>query len=739
MHIGPVAVRPPSSKLLASAILAGTISCGFAQETKPAAAAPLNKAAFAGYVLQHAGDAVRGKAVFADESRAACVKCHTTDGHGVKAGPDLSAIADKFPRQELLRAVLEPSATVAVGYGTTVVETKDDEEFQGVIKQATAEWIELVGGDGRPVRIALSNIKDQRTTDVSLMPEGFETILSPQQCADLLAYLETLHQPNDPLNRVQGMPEQISLASRSAAMPSFFDANIKFNHPLWFGAIPGFTNRFVVLEHGGKSWVIERTATGDRQTVLVDLEGKVRVGGATGLLGIAFHPKFAENRKYYLKYQILRDRQIITQLVERQFSPDFLGDAGNAPRVLLEIGSVTQDHHGGSIVFGPDGYLYLGMGDTGPQRDPQGHGQNLGVFWSKMLRIDVDRTEAGRAYGIPKDNPFLSRSNALPEIWAYGFREPWRFSFDSVTHDLWVGDVGQDRVEEISLVRAGENMGWNVFEGHTAYSEQYRRPGENYIAPVFSYTHRIGVSVTGGFVYRGKRAPQFYGQYICGDFETRRLWALTQTNRLLASIVEIGRAPSRVSSFGQDSEGEIGIVGYDSGLIYRLDLANADPAPQRIQVIAADCEESPVLWRYTLQPPSEGWEYPVFNDAAWTNAPGGFGTQGTPGAIVRTEWRTADIWLRRVFTCAKSSLPAPMRQLILRLHHDEDVEVYLNGVAIAREPRWTSGYVDIPLSTEAAAALRDGKNVLAIHCRQNGGGQYVDAGLFEVLAPSNTH
>jgi putative heme-binding domain-containing protein len=716
-------------------VLGGTVSFAAAQ-TAPVSspgAAPLSKAAFGEYVLQHAGDAARGQAVFADESRAACVKCHTTDGSGVKAGPDLAAIADKFPRRDLLRAVLEPSATVAVGYGTTVIETKDDEEFQGVIKQATAEWIELVGGDGRPVRIALNNIRDQRTTDLSLMPEGYESVLTPQQCADLIAYLETLHQPTETLARVPGMPEAIPQAAQGAAMPSFFNEQVRLNHPLWFGAVPGFTNRFVVLEHGGKSWLIERTAAGDRQTLLVDLEGKVRVGGATGLLGLAFHPQFAGNRKYYLKYQILRDRQIITQLVERQFTPDFRGDAGIAPRLLLEIGSVTQDHHGGAIEFGPDGYLYLGMGDTGPQRDPQGHGQDLSVFWSKMLRLDVDRTEGGRAYGIPQDNPFLHRTNARPEIWAYGFREPWRFSFDPLNGDLWVGDVGQDRVEEVSVVRAGENMGWNVFEGHPAFSEQYRRAGETYVPPVFSYSHRLGVSVTGGFVYRGKRAPQFYGQYICGDFETRRLWALTQTNRLLASIVEIGRAPSRVVSFGRDHDGELYVVGYDSGLIYRLDLAAADPLPREVQVIAATSEESPVLWRYSLQPPANDWMQADFDDSSWALSPGGFGTRDTPGTAVRTEWRTRDIWLRRTFTFAKSGAESGDRTLTLRLHHDEDAEVFLNGVEVAREPRWTTGYVELPLSPAATRALRRGRNVLAIHCRQNGGGQYVDAGLLEAV------
>ena len=698
--------------------------------------APISKGTLAEFALQHPGDVVRGKQIFGDETKAACAKCHATDGRTVKAGPDLSGIGDKFQRRDLIHSILEPSSPVAIGYGTTIISTRDDDEFQGVIKQATESWIELMGGDGKSVRVAIENIKEQREGALSLMPTGLEAALTPQEFTDLIAYLESLRQPLDSNARVQGMPEEIAQAVRSVELLPFFAQNVRLEKPVWFGPIPGFTYRFVVLEHEGKSWIIERTPNGDKQSVLLDLSGQVRVGGATGLLGIAFHPKFHENRKYYLKYQVVAAGKITTQLVERRFNADFEGDDGTPSRLLLEIGSVTQDHHGGTIEFGPDGFLYLGMGDTGPQRDPQGHGQNLNVFWSKMLRLDVDRTEGDKAYGIPKDNPFVGRTNVLPEIWAYGFREPWRFSFDSQTHDLWVGDVGQDRVEEVGIVRKGENHGWNIFEGHTAFSEQYRRAGENYIAPVFSYSHRLGVSVTGGYVYRGKRAPLMQGHYICGDFESRRIWALAQTNRLLAGIVEIGRAPTRLVSFGQDHEGELYIVGYDSGIIYRMDLAAIDPTPRQSQVLAATSEQSPVLWRYSLQPPTNGWFQADFDDSRWALSPAGFGTRGTPGSVVRTEWRTRDIWLRRVFTLGSGAAEKKGRSLALRLHHDEDVEIFLNGKAVAREPRWTTGYVELPLSAEAVSALREGRNVLAIHCRQTGGGQYIDAGLIEYTEPA---
>jgi putative heme-binding domain-containing protein len=697
----------------------------------------MSKSALTDFAMKQTGDAARGQAIFMDESRVACSKCHTLDGSGAKAGPELGGIGDKYPRSELIRSILEPSAVIAIGYGTTVIETKDDETISGIIKQATDSWIELANSDGKPVRVPLANVREQRTSDLSLMPEGLETGLKPQEFADLIAYVESLHQPGTNLARTKGMPEIIPQATRFMDFPRFFKENVLFNHPLWFGEVPGFTNRFVVLEHGGKSWLVEHGPNGDEQIVLLDLSGQLRVGGATGLLGLSFHPHFQENHKYYLKYQVLKEGRIVTHLVERQFSPDFRSDAGIPARVLLEIGSATQDHHGGALGFGADGFLYFGMGDTGPQRDPQGHGQDLNTLWGKILRLDVDHSDGGRAYAIPSDNPFLGRSDAKPEIWAYGFREPWRLSFDRPTGNLWVGDVGQDKVEEVTIVRRGENHGWNVYEGHTPFSDQYRRPKEIYIPPVFSYSHRHGVSITGGYVYHGKSAPQMQGHYFCGDFETRRVWAITQTNRTLDTVVEIGRAPTRISSFGEDHTGELFVVGYDAGFIYRMDLSRIDPRPLELQVIASTAEERPILWRYTLESPANGWFEENFDDSNWRLSPAGFGSRDTPGTVVRTEWRSADIWVRRSFNCPQlaSHRTAPSK-LALRLHHDEDSEIYLNGAQIAKLPRWTSGYVDLPLGPEAASALKSGRNVLAIHTHQTSGGQYIDAGLVEYLERS---
>ena len=214
------------------------------------------------------------------------------------------------------------------------------------------------------------------------------------------------------------------------------------------------------------------------------------------------------------------------------------------------------------------------MGDTGPQQDPEGHGQDLALHLGKILRIDVDRTEGEVPYGIPATNPFRGRADARPEIWAMGFREPWRFSFDRVTGDLWVGDVGQDRVEEVAIVRQGENHGWNVFEGFEPFSNLRRQPGASYVAPVFAYRRKFGNSVTGGFVYRGDPKSSFYGVYVCGDFTSHLIWGLKQEGRALQSVAQLGVSPEGIASFGTDERGQLYVVGYE-GMVYRIDFDKA--------------------------------------------------------------------------------------------------------------------------------------------------------------------
>ncbi|MDB6069521.1 MAG: putative glucose/L-sorbosone dehydrogenase, distantly related to bacterial beta-galactosidase [Verrucomicrobiales bacterium] len=716
----------PNKSAVAFSILAGLIIAGVsvAQETP----APPAKEAYAAFAAEHGGDAARGKVLFEGTSRGLCALCHTLDGTGAKAGPDLSGIGDKFGRADLVKSVLEPSSTIAVGYTTTVLTRKNGEVAAGVIKQATADWVEVMGADGVAVRVPMGEIADRRDLEQSLMPEGLQATMKVEEFADLIAYLETLKRPVDAGSGLRG---GVPVARKGVVFEPFLGRGKPFAAPVWVAPVPGNAGCYVVLEHFGGSWLVRTGPEGElSREVFVDMRNVVRRGGATGLLALAFHPEFLKNRRYFLKYQIEEKGRISTVVVERRFDDAGQKDSGAEARELLKIPGVTQDHNGGGMVFGPDGLLYIGMGDTGPQRDPQGHGQDPGLLLGKILRIDVNGVSGSRPYLIPAGNPFVDRDGVRPEIFALGFREPWRMSFDPVTGDFWVGDVGQDRVEEVGIVRVGENHGWNVFEGHQPYSNQYRKTGVEYIPPVFSYPHSAGVSVTGGFVYRGKLAPAMAGWYIFADYESRRVWALTQNERKLDRIVELGRAPSRAVSFGLDERGELLLAGYDDGVIHRLILDRVDPAPQRTRVLSPTAEEGPVPWKHVLEEPHEGWQRPDFDDAAWPATPGGFGTRNTPAAVIRTEWRNNDIWLRREFTVSGSTAG---QALTLRVHHDEDAEFYLNGIEIARLGRWTQGYVNINLTDVAVQALKPGRNVLAVHCHQNGGGQYIDAGLIQVL------
>ena len=536
------------------------------------------------FAMNHDGNAERGQALFNDQQRVGCAKCHSVDGSASRAGPDLMTIGDSYPRRELIRSVLEPSSVIAVGYGTTIVETKSDETFTGIIKQATADLVDLMGADGRLVHIPTANILAQHGSNLSLMPEGLQTGMSREEFTDVIEYLVNLKERLSALANNRGMPAIIPELAKPIGVKPFFSEDLRFPHSfvqkpgdvrsglVSFGQLPGSKNVFMAVHQTGKIWRLERDGTNVTKTLFVDIASDIfNERGPNGLLGLAFHPRFLENRKYYLKHQVFEDGKIATTVVERVAAPDCRTDSGKPSRRLIKMESVTQDHSGGCIAFGPDGFLYIGMGDTGPQQDPQGHGQNMNILLGKMLRIDVDHSDPGLAYAIPADNPFRGRIDARPEVWAYGFREPWRFSFDPLTRDLWVGDVGQDRIEEVSIVRRGENMGWNVYEGFEPFSNHYRKEGETYVPPVFAYRRKYGNSITGGYVYRGDRHSSFYGVYICGDYTSHRIFGLKQHDRTLEIVRQIGTSPQGIASFGTDERGEIYVVGYE-GMVYQLDF-----------------------------------------------------------------------------------------------------------------------------------------------------------------------
>jgi putative heme-binding domain-containing protein len=529
---------------------------------------------YRGFALSNSGDASIGRKLFLNEQRLACTRCHTTDGGASRAGPDLATIGDKYLRSELINHVLNPSATIAIGYETAIVTTRSGEAVVGIVKEATDDHLGLMDGSGKLQRVALADVRSRRTQNVSLMPTDLEAGLTRQEFADVVEYLVSLRLPANADAGRQGMPSQISeLRPPIMLTPIHRDGN-RFEHPCWIGQMPGEAATFLICEHQtGRVWRLTTRAgaNGEPKTLWGDFRREVRPGGATGLLGLAFHPRFRENGKYYIQHQMLIDNRIVARVSEKRAAPDLTRDSGQSSRTIIEFPCSTDVHSGGGIGFGPDGYLYIGMGDTGPQGDPQGHGQDLRTPLGKMLRIDVDHEEGGQPYAIPQDNPFRAREGARPEIWAYGFREPWRFSFDTLTADLWIGDVGQDRIEEIGIVRRGENHGWNVYEGFEVFSTRYRTEGVTCVPPVFAYNRRLGNSITAGYVYRGAADSPFYGVYVCGDFTSKRVWGLKQTDRKLTEIRQLCLAPEEIASFGCDEAGMLYLVGYQ-GTIYRLEL-----------------------------------------------------------------------------------------------------------------------------------------------------------------------
>ena len=688
--------RPIPHALALSWIALAILSRGSLSQEPGADPAPLD--AYRHAVRGAHGDAGRGRRLFEDAKRSRCVGCHAIDGRGGRLGPDLMGVGGRLSGEELLEAVLEPSARIHPDYAATVLATTSGRVLQGIVRPVSDSEVEVALSETEAVRLPVAEIEERKASEVSLMPSGLQESLSPGEFADLLAYLGRLAPPKPTTPAEATDPGAIPRASRPVAFVPIHDRSQAFRHPAWMGPLPGHPGTFLVTEvQSGRVW---RFADGAK-TPFLDLSGEITPGDLTGVQSLAFHPDFARNHRYFVKIHGPRaNGQLSISVIERRATDDGLADAGVPSRLILNIPVVTEIHNGGCVAFGPDGFLYLGMGDTGPQDDPRGHGQDLGKLLGKILRIDVDHPDGERPYSIPADNPFVRRAGARPEVWAYGLREPWRFSFDPPTGDLWVGDVGQNRFEEVGIVRAGENHGWNVLEGFQPHSEQYRKAAADYVSPAFAYGHGVGASVTGGYVYRGTKQPALVGRYVFGDYETRRVWALAVDGRKLASIVEIGRCPDRLASFGVDDAGELYAVGYDTGTLFRIDPSSADLTPVEAREVVPTSRRAATSWRYTLGRPADSWADPGFDDSSWTSAPGGFGSPGVPGVSPRTDWRTPDIWLRREFILPPEVDPAT---LTLSVYHDEDAEISLNGLPAAHLSRFRTSYDDaVPISPRPA-------------------------------------
>jgi glucose/arabinose dehydrogenase len=343
-----------------------------------------------------------------------------------------------------------------------------------------------------------------------------------------------------------------------------------FEAPVYVTAPPGDRRRVFVVEQGGTIRVVRGGRV--QRTPFLDVRSRVIAGGEQGLLSMAFAPDYARTRRFYVNYT---DRSGVQRVVEyrRSASNAERANAGSA-RLVLRYDPFESNHNGGLIVFGPDGLLYIGTGDGGgadDQHGSRGNAQDLGQLEGKLLRIDPRRS-GGRAYRVPSSNPFVNRSGARAEIYSYGLRNPWRFSFDRTTGDLTIGDVGQNAVEEINFARrgraSGANYGWRPFEGRR---RNFDEPAPGAVAPVLELSHEDGnCSVTGGYVVRDPALPALRGRYVYGDFCKGQLRSARLAAGSASGDRSLGlRTVSELSSFGEDALGRVYVISL-SGPVYRL-------------------------------------------------------------------------------------------------------------------------------------------------------------------------
>ncbi|MEO1576206.1 MAG: PQQ-dependent sugar dehydrogenase, partial [Pseudomonadota bacterium] len=355
--------------------------------------------------------------------------------------------------------------------------------------------------------------------------------------------------------------------------PTF--AALGFDQPLAAMQAPGDDSRWFVVERTGRVYVFDNDPMTTTRALFADLTGTIFIGAPeAGLLGMAFHPDFSNNGQVFLSFTT-SGAPLVSNVVRYTVTAGGLAiDPASAQTVLTVLQDFTN-HNGGHLAFGQDGFLYIGMGDGGSANDPNDRAQTDSTLLGKLLRIDVD---SATPYAIPADNPFAGNANcvqgfggaACPEIFALGFRNPWRFSIDRGTGDIWLGDVGQNRFEEIDVVVAGGNYGWRIREGDQCQTPPSGCPTAGLTDPVHVYGRAEGVSVTGGFVYRGTDIPVLVGQYVFGDFGSGRIFAIPNDATLATPAEDLADTALSISSFAEGNDGELLVIDFGGGGLHRI-------------------------------------------------------------------------------------------------------------------------------------------------------------------------
>ncbi|MBS3944441.1 MAG: PQQ-dependent sugar dehydrogenase [Melioribacter sp.] len=347
--------------------------------------------------------------------------------------------------------------------------------------------------------------------------------------------------------------------------------NLSFEQPVDIQHPGDGSNRLFVVSQPGIIYLFENNNNTTIKKVFLDIRDKVLFGGEQGLLGIAFHPDYKTNGYFYINYTTSNPRRsIVSRFRVSNNDPD-VADR-NSELILLTVDQPYSNHNGGQTSFGPDGYLYISFGDGGSGGDPQNYAQNLRSLLGKILRIDVNKTSGNLNYSIPDDNPYKGNTNGLrEEIYAFGLRNVWRFSFDNVTNNLWAADVGQNAWEEINIIEKGKNYGWRIMEGNHCFNPPNNCNTTNLTMPIWEYGRNSqgGYSVTGGFVYRGPSASELSGKYIYGDFVSGNIWALEMNGNNVKNQLLFSTNHS-ISTFGIDENNELYFANYNTGKLYKF-------------------------------------------------------------------------------------------------------------------------------------------------------------------------
>ena len=361
---------------------------------------------------------------------------------------------------------------------------------------------------------------------------------------------------------------------------------LSFNSPIDFQLAPGIPDSVFIVERAGAIQRIwnDRQAAGKEE--VFDIRSRVSTQGEGGLLGAAFHPEFDQNGYLFVYYTASNPfRSVIARFETDPEHPRIIDP--DSETILLEIDQPRTNHNGGQIRFGPDGYLYIALGDGGGGGDPFENGQDRTTLHGNILRIDVDQADDGLNYAIPADNPFAGNEDGWhEEIYAWGFRNPFRFSFDAETGKLWVADVGQNDREEVNVVEAGKNYGWNIMEGSICYPPSSECDTTGLELPVYEYGFSGSQSITGGFVYRGSTAPELHGRYFYGDFTSGDLWSFDFDGEEAFDNRSIGEVGGfQLVCFGEDHDGELYVCLMSQGQVYRLNMEDVPTSGEPVAEI----------------------------------------------------------------------------------------------------------------------------------------------------------